>query len=365
MFIEGKQQNNNTYFPMDLEVDNYKSSSDIMYLCEFTINVPIDVPQSTYLGPNMNLLIVNNKTKSISSPGLIALDNTIYDLKHYTTKYGVIWGQLFFPTKTPLANLAVQMFNFAYEFFEWEVIFPFNYYYVNTKKQGADNPIPKKGFTAPPFLEVRGINPAYDLPEIKKKSKDRQCKDPYKRLDYDGFNFALERDNKLLIGNYLYDKLEIIFDYSIKEKKGVFIGSRKASDLGALSNSTVEVVESKVNKKVTEKFDIEKFSLEGKDFHNMISEKNLKSINKMIKDGVDKVVNSVPAVNGKKTIESLIESYPQYAEEIKTQVDNTRDISDMYIWNNVPTKRPLDFILGKKIHIKEQGGTFVRKKKDK
>lgn len=358
--------NNNYELQSDLTIKEDHSNTDIYYLCEFTLNVPQDIKGATYKFNEAVISIINNQQPNvISQKGDIVLNTTLYNFNTYVSKYGVIWGQLYFPTRTQLANIGINMFNFYFEALEWHFTIPFNYYYVNTKIKGSNKPIPKKGFGVPPGLTSKKIRTTIDmnLPMVKNKGKNI-CPSPYKRIDRDGFDFEIERDDKLLIGNNLYDRIETIFDYNIEDVKSMFVDGREASDLGLLSKNKIEELKSKVNEKTDEAFDIKDFSLKSKDFGGNITDSDLKVKNQLISDGINKIINTIPLDSGKNQIEELIKQYPKYKQDIERQIDQTRNVSDLYVWNNVPARRPMDFVLTKSVHVKEGGSTFVRQPKE-
>ena len=358
--------NNNYELQAELLLEQFHSNTDAFYLCEFLINIPQDIQGATYKFNETTIDIINNKKPDImSKQGDIYLNTTLHKCGVYVSKYGIIWAQLFFPTKTKLASLAINMFNFFFEDFEWKFIMPFNYYYVDDHKIAKEKGVAKKGFKPPPGLEWRWISSGKKRKVKPDKTKKlKPCFSIYKQLDYDGFDFALERDDKLLIGNNLYDRLEIVFDYNIDDVKSIFVDGRNASSLGALSKSAMDILKSKIDVKTDKAFDIENFALKSKDFNGAIAEDKLRTQNTMISNAIDKIVNAVPLESKVSNLEQLIKQYPEYKENIKKQMDQARNPSDLYVWKNVPARRPLDFVLAKSVHVREGGATFVRKPKE-
>jgi len=357
---------NNYYFSDMLHINNFITFNDYHLMCRYLkpsldfncyyysdcllkINAPQNI-ESFISNKEVTLYIkeINNKIPNFTSvKGVIKLDTSIYNFSTYVNKYKSIWVQLYGPERGEVADIQVDIFNFTPIDTNWTIEMDVVYKYVDENVEAEDVSKPDK--MSMPNISMMGMEPVFGQSTRVKKEKENICDAIYKQLDYAGFEYELERDDKLLFGNYVYKILKELYGPHLEDRTSMFIANRLVSDLDLFSNNVIDVQESLVEKDKAKEFDMSNFKLTSDDFGGGIAQDALDDINKDIKEKVEKTKEIVNV----SSIDELIKKYPDLKEEIKYYLDKLNVIQDTYVWSNTPFRTPIDGVLFKQLPVRQ------------
>jgi len=345
---------------IDFRFANYNVGGLVYGPESFSFNTPTTIKQSILALTTYHVNVVKNNIGGIISnvPITIKLNQGIKNVGGHIDKYSTVWLQTFIPEAGEASELAISVYDIVATENTWEINFPIVYRYVDNTLPGENKPIPKKQDVVMPHIQTRKLEASYPTVSKPKIQETQLCQAPYKLLDYSGFDYALESDDKLLIGNNVYEVKKGLFGGSLTEKTSMFVSNRYASDLGVFNNELIDMIQGLVDEPEDDNYTIDKFTLTADDFGGNISKESLESLNSQI-GNVSGGIEKAQKIDNQ-TVEEFMASHPEYKEEMKRYLDDLRTPADSYVWDNNPARRPIDGKLFKKTQMEQKINIEIR-----
>jgi len=272
-------------------------------------------------------------------------------LKKVYSKYDSVWMQIYFSNYSDMAIDETILFLFNKNNDEFSIDMPIRHGFVD--KMGGEEEIKKDKYW-PDFLQDG--DPEYgnflveDTPNHKAEPT-KNCINVYNKLSYSGFNFEIERDDKILVGNLVYKTTKRLYGSNIEEKQSLMVEGHSISDNGIFHENLQEHIAAIVDKEKVKDFREEdmrftKEDLKGYAYPN----EYIKSLNNQLIKGVEGVNTSISAEDVISTQNEQVLS-EETVEEIRRYIDDLGDVSDSMIYDMVPTRPIIDGKLLKKIIV--------------
>jgi hypothetical protein len=341
-------------FETTFQILDFNINNNLYSLGEFYYNTPIDVEGDTFYLCKYRYDKIKKGLGYLMAkyPNTISINKGLSNVGGHLDKWSTVWAQIFIPTAADVSNIQVLVYDLTPSEEIWTIEMPIDYIYVDEILPAEDKPRPKKGKLNMPHIALMPEE-AYPKEILKKKPKDEKlCQAIYKNLDYSGFEYNIESDDKLLIGNYVYKIKKDMYGGELIETTSMFVKNRYASDLDVFKNKMIDMLESQVKKPVDDDYSIDKFKLAPSDFGNNISQEAFKQIENQM-DNLKEANEKSKEVDNM-SINEYMKSHPDQAKEMKKYLDDLNSPMDAYVWENNPARKPIDGVLFKKVKISQK-----------
>jgi len=272
-------------------------------------------------------------------------------LKEVYSKYDSVWMQIYFSNYSDMAMDETILFLFNKNNDEFGIDMPIRHGFID--EVGGVEEIKKDKYW-PSFLQDG--EPEYgkflveDVPN-RKAEPTRDCINVYNKLSYSGFDFEIERDDKVLVGNLVYKTTKRLYGSNIEEKQSLMVEGRSISDNGMFHENLQEHIAAIVDKEKVKDFREEDMRFTEEDLKGYTyPNEYIKSLNNQLIKGVEGVNTSISAEDVVSTQDEQVLS-EETIEEIRRYIDDLGDVSDSIVYDMVPTRPIIDGKLLKKIIV--------------
>ena len=307
------------------------------------ISLPVTVAGAHLVGPYLHIVAGDKEVHKEYALGVIELNNEVRHARALMSSYPAIWMQIYGKVLDDVADISARMFDLQFSRSGFSVDIAFRYMYVDeVAGYEDDRPKPKKDELPSILLSRLHAQPRGF---VRKKPQTRRCvSDIHSYIAYE-----IEDGGSVVVGNMDFDGKRDLYGGELVQKSSVFLPGRYASDLGALKNRLIDIVQASVNEDVVEAFDVKKFRLTEDDFGGMITADALRSINAQIEQtqSLGDIVRKVESI----TLSEYLAAHPESAEEIRMALNDLVSIADAYMWPGIPTRRPIDGKLFKRTRV--------------
>lgn len=352
------------YAPGELLVEQRVDAGDIVLEAELSVivdfatqavygegdifvNMPVDIEGVALPGPTLFIAAGDKVVSPEYARGEIALNDDVVHAKTLMTEYPAIWMQMYGKVLDDVADISARMFDFNYRQNGFSIDVAFKYVYVDEAAEYEDDrPKPKKDEMPSILLSTLHAQPKGFM---RRRPETKRCVAVTGSDIQDYISYDIEDGGNIFVGNFDFDGKRDLYGSDLVKKSSVFLPGRYASDLGALKNRLVDIVEASLEEEAAEGFDIKNFRLTEEDFGGLVTEEGLRSINAQIAQNRDlgDIVQKVESI----TLSEYLAAHPEAAEEIRMALNDLVSLADAYVWDGVPTRRPIDGKLFKRLKM--------------